>query len=53
MHPIAVQVKAIAVGGIEPYPERVNKERISLNLGRFWAIDPADTHRTNGARRQC
>jgi hypothetical protein len=35
MHPIAVQVKAIAGGGIEAYPESVNKERISLNLGRI------------------
>jgi hypothetical protein len=35
MHPIAVQVKAIAVGGIGPYPESVNKERIFLSLARI------------------
>jgi hypothetical protein len=35
MHPIAVQAKLVAAAEVGLYPESLNKERISLSLGRI------------------
>jgi hypothetical protein len=53
MHPIAVQVKPVAAAGIGRYRKTKIKKGFLLVWAEFWAIDPTDTRRTHGARRQC
>jgi hypothetical protein len=53
MHPIAVQGKPVAAAGIGRYRKTKIKKGFLLVWAEFWAIDPTDTRRTHGARRQC